>query len=286
MNSKNLYFTIFSLILLGFISSCAENSNKCSPSYASNIEQLNEKLYDSYANIAAKGNNTTSDDIITPEYFGGSYVKANKLIVMVKNGSPKGIEDIKKRLGTDSNVTFVSCTYSLQELKEFVREQIGGWKNEIRYKLDKYTYHIEFYDDELQLIYDFFKEVNTNKPEFLLAWNMRFDIPYIIARLEKLHVNPEDIICHPDFKKNKICRYYIDNQKGKDGKAKEIGKRGDKATIASYTTYLDQMIQFASRRTGQSAFSNMKLDYIGEVIANVRKLDYSHITTNIAKLPY
>lgn len=41
MNSKNLYFTIFSLILLGFISSCAENSNKCSPSYASNIEQLN-----------------------------------------------------------------------------------------------------------------------------------------------------------------------------------------------------------------------------------------------------
>lgn len=118
MNSKNLYFTIFSLILLGFISSCAENSNKCRPSYASNIEQLNEKLYDSYANVAVRENNTTSDDIITPEYFGGSYVKANKLIVMVKNGSPKGIEDIKKRLGTDSNVTFVSCTYSLQELKE------------------------------------------------------------------------------------------------------------------------------------------------------------------------
>ena len=45
MNSKNLYFTIFSLILLGFISSCAENSNKCRPSYASNIEQLNEKLF-------------------------------------------------------------------------------------------------------------------------------------------------------------------------------------------------------------------------------------------------
>ena len=118
MNSKNLYFTIFSLILLGFISSCTEKSNTCCPSYASNIEQLNEKLYESYANIATRENNTTSDDIITPEYFGGSYVKANKLIVMVKNGSPKGIEDIKKRLGTDSNVTFVSCTYSLQELKE------------------------------------------------------------------------------------------------------------------------------------------------------------------------
>ena len=118
MNSKNLYFTIFSLILLGIISSCTENSNTCSPSYASNIEQLNEKLYESYANIATRGNNTTSDDIITPEYFGGSYVKANKLIVMVKSRSPKGIEDVKKRLGTDSNVIFESCTYSLQELKD------------------------------------------------------------------------------------------------------------------------------------------------------------------------
>ena len=115
---KILYFTIFSLILLGFISSCTEKTNRCSPFYVSNIEQLNEKLYDSYAKIAARGNNTTSDDIITPEYFGGSYVKANKLIVMVKSGSPKGIEDVKKRLGTDSNVIFKSCTYSLQELKE------------------------------------------------------------------------------------------------------------------------------------------------------------------------
>lgn len=118
MNSKNLYFTIFSLILLGFISSCTEKTNRCRPSYVSNIEQLNEKLYDSYVKIAARGNSTTSDDIITPEYFGGSYVKANKLIVMVKSGSPKGIEDVKKRLGTDSNVIFKSCTYSLQELKE------------------------------------------------------------------------------------------------------------------------------------------------------------------------
>ena len=84
MNSKNLYFTIFSLILLVIISSCTENSNTCGPSYASNIEQLNEKLYESYANITTRGNNTTSDDIITPEYFGGSYVKANKLIVMSK----------------------------------------------------------------------------------------------------------------------------------------------------------------------------------------------------------
>ena len=84
MNSKNLYFTIFSLILLGIISSCTENSNTCSPSYASNIEQLNEKLYESYANIATRGNNTTSDDIITPEYFGAHMSRQINLLLWSK----------------------------------------------------------------------------------------------------------------------------------------------------------------------------------------------------------
>ena len=32
--------------------------------------------------------------------------------------------------------------------------------------------------------------------------------------------------------------------------------------------------------------ASFKLDFIGDIIAGVRKLDYSHITTNIAKLPY
>jgi len=46
------------------------------------------------------------------------------------------------------------------------------------------------------------------------------------------------------------------------------------------------MIQFASRRKGQSKFLSFSLDYIGEHIAGVRKLDYKAITTNIAELPY
>ena len=112
-----------------------------------------------------------------------------------------------------------------------------------------------------------------------MAWNMAFDIPYLIARIQVLGYNPADIICHPDFKVKEVD-YYIDKR------ADKFEERGDFATISSYTVYLDQLILFASRRKGQRAISSFKLDYVGSITAKVRKLDYSSITTKIEELPY
>lgn len=166
------------------------------------------------------------------------------------------------------------------ELKLFIRERVGGEKNEIKFGLDRMRYKMIFYDEEIKLIYDFFSVVNKLKPDFLLAWNMRFDIPYIIQRIINLGYNPAQIACHPDFE-DKIFSYYIDNR------AEEVPERCDACKISSYTVYIDQMIQFASRRKAKKgAFASWKLDYIGDVTTGIRKLDYSHITTNIAKLPY
>lgn len=167
-----------------------------------------------------------------------------------------------------------------KELKDFVRDTVGGWKNEIRYGLDKFDYEFMFYDEEIQLIQDMFILFNITKPDFILVWNMAFDMPYIIERIKNLGYNPEDIICHPDFK-TKIAHYYKDTRN-----ENEFAERGDNAIISSYSVYLDQLIHFASRRKGQHAFPDYRLDTIGNLIANVRKLDYSHITTDIAKLPY
>ena len=165
------------------------------------------------------------------------------------------------------------------ELKEFVKKSVGGWKNEKRYGLDEFNYHIMFYDEEIKLIYDTFNVINTIKPDFSIAWNIAFDLPYLIQRIINLGYEPTEIICDKDFKV-KECYYYTDTR------ANKFEQRGDYAQVSSYTVYIDQLITFASRRKGQRALSSFKLDYIGDKIAGVRKLDYSHITTNIAKLPY
>lgn len=166
------------------------------------------------------------------------------------------------------------------ELKLFIRERVGGEKNEIKFGLDKMKYKMVFYDDEIKLIHDFFSIVNIFQPDFLMAWNMAFDIPYIIQRVYNLGYNPAEFACHKDFK-YKYLDYYIDKR------ADEIPERCDFCKISSYTVYIDQMIQFASRRKAKKgSFASWKLDYIGDVTVNIRKLDYSHITTNIAQLPY
>lgn len=168
------------------------------------------------------------------------------------------------------------------ELHEFITMKVGGPEKADSYGLDKFKVNFLFYDeiDEIKLIQDLFILINELQPDFLLAWNMSFDIPYLIERCVKLGYDPRDIMCHPDFKE-KVVKYYIDMDH-----YNEFAERGDKATISSYTVFLDQLIQFASKRKGQKAYPSYKLDTIGEMLVNVKKLDYSKITRKIAELPY
>jgi len=169
-----------------------------------------------------------------------------------------------------------------KELQELINKTVGGYKQAKRLGVSDYKFNMYFYNeqDEIKLIQDLFIMINTIKPDFVLAWNMAFDMPYIIARIKKLGYNPVDIICHPDFDR-KVCEYFVDELH-----KNEFAERGDFCKVSSYSVYLDQMIQFASRRKGQSAFTSFSLNYIGGVIAGAKKLDYSHITTELAKLPY
>lgn len=166
------------------------------------------------------------------------------------------------------------------ELKSFIREQVGGEKGEKKFGLSDMEYQIMFYDDEITLIVDLFKCINTYIPDFVMAWNMAFDIPYIIARLLVLGVYPPDVMCHPDFE-NKVVKYFVDERN-----ENLYAERGDFATISSYSVYLDQMIHFASRRKGGKAINSFSLDNIGEITVGIKKLDYKHITQDLSELPY
>lgn len=171
-------------------------------------------------------------------------------------------------------------TVNIDELKAFIRERLGGWKNEKRFGLDGFEYKLLFYKEEIALIHDFFNLMNyIINPDFALAWNMSFDVTFLIERIKRLGYCVEEIVCHKDFPV-KEAFYFVDRT------ADKHEEKGDYSQISSYIVWLDQLITFASRRKGQHALPNYKLDYVGQVITGVRKLDYSHITTRIAELPY
>ena len=169
------------------------------------------------------------------------------------------------------------------ELASFLADAVGGSDRAAAYDMN-FNFNFLFYDpdDEINLIKDLFVAINTFKPDFVLAWNMAFDVPYIIARIQTLGYDPADVMSHKDFT-YRFAEYRIDNR---PGVVNEPAERCDYASIASYSVYIDQMIQFASRRKGRSKYVSYSLDAIGEIEAGVRKLDYKHITTNIAELPY
>ncbi len=153
-----------------------------------------------------------------------------------------------------------------------------GIENYEKFELPKFEYKTFFFDKEINLIKGFFNVVHIKKPDFMLAWNMSFDIPYIIERIKVNGCDPKDIMCHPDFR-YKVCDYYIDTNN-----EMEFENRNDKFDLSSYSVYLDQMIQFCSRRKGQRKMRNYRLDYIGTVTCDIPKLDYSHIASNLIEL--
>ena len=84
-----------------------------------------------------------------------------------------------------------------KELSDFVIKSVGGPEVAAKYGIN-FSYNFLFYDQdkEINLIRDLFVAINTFKPDFALAWNMGFDIPYILARIVKLGYDPRDIVCN------------------------------------------------------------------------------------------
>ena len=168
----------------------------------------------------------------------------------------------------------------MEKLKRFIVNAVGGKKKAKKFGVDKLEYRLIFMNDELEMIHKLFELINATSPDILLIWNMAFDLDYIIARIQVLGADPEDIICDPRIKQ-RYLRYYVDERN-----KNELAERGDFVALSSYTIWLDQMIEFASRRKGRGQFASYSLDSIGEDVAHVKKLNYSHITANINMLPY
>lgn len=167
-----------------------------------------------------------------------------------------------------------------EEFKDFLNETLGSEKVK-DFKLENIQTKVLVYNDELTLLKDLFGYINYTKPDFLMVWNMSFDIPFIINRIIALGGNPKEIMCIHDISPlYEHCNYIVDPNH------EEFSTKGDYVDITSYTVYLDQLIQFASRRRGGAQYRSYSLDYIGNEMAGVQKLHYENIADNVMDLPY
>ena len=139
-------------------------------------------------------------------------------------------------------------------------------------------YKLYFYEDEAMMLVHLFQLINQLKLDFIGIWNISFDIPYIIERLKALNLNPEDVMCHPDFKE-KECYFK------KDTINFAVKNKSDFFHCSSYTIFYDQMITYAAIRKGQQELRSNRLTYIAKKEIGDEKLDYSEVG-NIKTLSY
>ena len=140
------------------------------------------------------------------------------------------------------------------------------------------NYEIHMYDTEIDMITEVFRLFNTLARDFILFWNMAFDIPYFIDRIKALGHDPMKIMCDPEFIQDEL--YYRKDHRHHDFKTKN-----DVFTCTSKSVYLDQMSQYIKIRKARSELKTVRLNAIAKAELNDEKLDYSD-EANIKTLPY
>lgn len=164
---------------------------------------------------------------------------------------------------------------------EFI-DNIQDFKTECHNAFDEsygvFDYRIYIEKDEIVMLQQIFKLINSLERDFMLFWNMGFDIPYIIKRIKALGYDPRDIMCDPEFVQPEL--YYKEDHHHHDFKTKN-----DTFTISSKTVYLDQMSQYIKIRKARAELKSVKLNAIAKAELKDEKLDYTD-EADIKTLPY
>ena len=171
---------------------------------------------------------------------------------------------------------------SRHQQEQELMSDINGFKRELHELFDEHygniDYNFYFYKDERKLLTHVFQLINQLKLDFVVIWNISFDIPYILKRMKVLGMDPKEIICHPDFPV-KECYFKADL---KNALPKN---KSDYFHCSSYTTYYDQMILYAAIRKSAKELRSNKLTDVAHDEIKDEKLDYSE-EGNIKTFPY
>lgn len=140
------------------------------------------------------------------------------------------------------------------------------------------NYNLYFYSDERKMLIHFWQLINSLKLDMIGIWNISFDIPYFIERMEALGLDPKEVMSHPDFPAKK-CYFKADKVNH------DIKNKSDNFYLTSYTVFVDQMELYAATRKGSSELRSYKLNFIANHEIKDTKLDYSE-DGDIKTLPY
>lgn len=157
-----------------------------------------------------------------------------------------------------------------EELIAHVTKVFTG-KDESENKMKKYGIKLNFFihDDEVECIRWLFNKVHESGLDFISIWNMGFDIPKIIERLEHKYVDPKDIFCHPRIPKNYRHMKYVH---GKTRPSEHFAEKWDWLHCTMPSQPYDSMGLFARLKKVNGHENSYRLGYITDKYVKETKL--------------
>lgn len=143
----------------------------------------------------------------------------------------------------------------------------------------KHNFTLEFKicDTELSLIKWIFSKIHECKTDFIGIWNMGFDIPKVMDRLEKLGVNPADVFCPPCLPREyRYCRFKEDKSK----MAEHIADKWHWLHCTGFSQFVDSMCLYGRLRKADGRDVSYSLDYISNKELGQGKLHLGEVTNH------
>lgn len=158
----------------------------------------------------------------------------------------------------------------MDNLKKFIVENLSN--TEI--KDTDINFDLRFYDEETDLIRDFFNIFHTVKADTLMAWNSPFDTKYILNRSKLLGMDVPRLVCSPEIQDEfKRIYYWADPERESKG-VKVFHRLWDWVDMANYTMIIDQMSLYSNLRK-RYQLSSYSLYNVSKVELEYTKVDLS-----------
>jgi DNA polymerase elongation subunit (family B) len=170
-------------------------------------------------------------------------------------------------------------------LKSFVSRSVDI-ENRIRKALALYLpnysnldYTFEVFDNEVKLLYHVFQKAVEYAPDLMAIWNIDYDIPFVLKRLENHKVDPRDILCDQSLPKpHRLCYYKqgIKKKMTSSGVVKPIPPSLQWHTLFLTSPFyvIDAMCVYRQLRIAQQEEPSYSLDNILQKELGTRKLSF------------
>lgn len=161
-------------------------------------------------------------------------------------------------------------TYGPRIKREYFKNDTDLFDENGKINFDLKTYVAK---DEVDLIRWTCKQTHEKKTDYIAIWNIDYDIPKMIERLEYHGVDPKDVFCPEELDEEYRVAVFKRDNSTSNQKA-HIADKWHAFNCTGYSRYYDQMCLHARTRKGQGRDNKNSLDYIAKKELGVGKYTF------------